>query len=169
MTKSGTFETIQTTEEHPFHVNERGWVKARSLVVGQRLTTATGSEAVVATIAFTGERARVYNLHIEGVHQYLVGDNGILVHNNTPPQLPDGLIAREGQFELRHRYKGYEHAPPHAHLIGPHGEVRVGQNGKPLAGERELTHKEREFLNRSKSKLRSTIDRIMRWYRACRL
>ena len=41
------------------------------------------SLGTIATITFTGTRSTVYNLEVEGLHNYAVGPNGVLVHNGS--------------------------------------------------------------------------------------
>ncbi|MCE7974373.1 MAG: hypothetical protein DYG92_08660 [Leptolyngbya sp. PLA1] len=77
--------TLNTTEEHPFLV-ERGetsstWVQAASLKPGDEVRTAGGEPAVVVSVQFTGRRATVYNIEVEGLHNYRVGPDGVVVHN----------------------------------------------------------------------------------------
>jgi len=90
-------EAIQTTEEHPFWVDVKGWVRADSLDPGDRLSTlmsrpaagqsatpeaaATGPVVRVASVTFTQHTATVYNLSVAGINTYLVGPDGVLVHN----------------------------------------------------------------------------------------
>jgi hypothetical protein len=76
----GRIETIQTTDEHPFWVEEAGWTRADSLSSGATLRTASG-EAIARAIRFTSRRETVYNLTVEDAHTYLVGADGVWVHN----------------------------------------------------------------------------------------
>jgi hypothetical protein len=80
VSESGGDGTLRTTEEHPLYTADRGWVGVIDLQPGDVVSTATG-DAVVRLIVFTGEVAPVYNLEVEGVHDYFVGDDGVLVHN----------------------------------------------------------------------------------------
>ncbi len=80
-------ETLRTTEEHPFWVESRGWVAAGDLRAGD-VVHASGGAAVVASVAFTGERQTVFNFEVEGVHTYRVGGAGVLVHNRGSCELP---------------------------------------------------------------------------------
>ena len=81
--------TLNTTEEHPFLVEVDGeqaapgrWVQAASLKPGDEVFTAGGEPAVVVSVQFTGRRATVYNIEVEGLHNYRVGREGFVVHNN---------------------------------------------------------------------------------------
>ena len=76
-------ETIDTTTNHPFYVEEKGWVAAGDLDVGDILYTADGDEVEVTDIELEklAEPILVYNLEVEDFHTYFVGEYGVLVHN----------------------------------------------------------------------------------------
>ncbi len=72
-------EVIETTEEHPFFVG-CAWVRADQLQPGDILNGAFGGVPVLA-IEHTNRLATVHNLEVEGVHNYRVGEGGVVVHN----------------------------------------------------------------------------------------
>ena len=94
-------ETIDTTTNHPFYVDGKGWVAAGDLEVGDTLVTADGNEVEVTDLEldkFT-EPIFVYNLEVEDFHTYFVGEYGVLVHNyevagkgHTGRQEPKNLL-----------------------------------------------------------------------------
>lgn len=179
----GQVETFPTTEEHPFLVEaeETGgepiWRRADHLKPGDLVRTLDRGTARVESITYTDRATTVYNLEVEGLHNYHVGEGGVVVHNQSVPRLPDHDIITEGGISLRHNYGAttsvrggrIEHGPAHLHLRSPDGEIRIGQNGKPLAGDRELTRAERDFVTRHLSTVRSVVDKIMRWHKACNI
>ena len=77
-------ETIDTTTNHPFYVEEKGWVAAGDLKIGDILVTAVGNKVEVTDLELEklAEPIFVYNLEVEDFHTYFVGEYGILVHNN---------------------------------------------------------------------------------------
>ena len=77
-------ETIDTTTNHPFYVEEKGWVAAGDLEVGNILVTAVGDEVEVTDLELEklAEPITVYNLEVEDFHTYFVGEYGVLVHNS---------------------------------------------------------------------------------------
>jgi len=102
--QDGAAEAFNTTEEHPFYVEGRGWVPAQSLKSGDVVRTmasgvgqasaepgaampASWPIAEVGTVEFTNRLATVYNFEVEGVHTYRVGAGGVLVHNRGPCSL----------------------------------------------------------------------------------
>jgi hypothetical protein len=61
-----------------------------------------------------------------------------------------------------------DHAPPHAHVVTPGmKEAQIGQNGKPLKTSRPLTAAEEVVVERNLAKIRSQVDKFMRWYKVC--
>lgn len=76
-------EQIITTHEHPFYVIGKEWLAAEELAVGDVLMTGDGEEVVIDEIIYNplSEPIQVYNFTVDGTHNYLVGENGFLVHN----------------------------------------------------------------------------------------
>ncbi|AGP41062.1 papain fold toxin domain-containing protein [Sorangium cellulosum] len=75
-------ESIRATVEHPFWT-QRGWVGARQLTSGDRVLQRSGTWSRVVTVSETGESVTVYNFEVERFHTYFVGEQGVLVHNNS--------------------------------------------------------------------------------------
>ncbi len=76
-------EEITTTHEHPFYVQGEGWIAAEDLEVGDMLMTADGTYLPIENIVqyMPENLVRVFNFTVEGTHNYLVTETGILVHN----------------------------------------------------------------------------------------
>ena len=66
-----------------FYVHGRGWVAAGDLNVGDEVYLIDGSTAYVtgAELERFTESITVYNLEVEGLNTYFVGDGAVLVHN----------------------------------------------------------------------------------------
>ena len=75
-------EEIVTTYEHPFYVIGKEWVAAEDLAVGDVIKTMTG-EVTITDIVYTELETpvQVYNFMVDGTHNYLITESGILVHN----------------------------------------------------------------------------------------
>ena len=74
---------LRGTGGHPLWSLDRDdWVSVRDLQVGERLQTAEGAVSVEALEKVRGLH-RVYNLEVEGDHEYLVGEAGIRAHNQS--------------------------------------------------------------------------------------
>ena len=76
-------ETIDTTTNHPFYVEEKGWVAAGDLKIGDVLVTAVGKKVEVTDLELEklAEPILVYNLDVADFDTYFVGEYGVLVHN----------------------------------------------------------------------------------------
>lgn len=71
---------IVTTAEHPFYVNNKGWVKAGDLEMGDECKKVDGSDSFISTVEELKEVHTVYNLlSVSDNHNFYA--NGILVHN----------------------------------------------------------------------------------------
>ena len=76
-------EEIETTREHPFWVEGKGFVEAQFLSAGDSLRLATGKEATVEEVwqEAQDEKVLVYNFEVADYHTYFVAELGVLVHN----------------------------------------------------------------------------------------
>jgi hypothetical protein len=89
---------LDATSNHPFFVPARGWTKARDLVAGDRLLSLDQRMVLVTHISCESllEPVHTFNLHVDGVHNYFVGNApAVLVHNGTPvtnPELGNPLV-----------------------------------------------------------------------------
>ena len=77
-------EEVVTTVDHPFYVNDRGFVNAGELIVGDELLDVNGNVILVENfdVELTDEPVKVYNFGVEDFHTYHVGEFRILVHND---------------------------------------------------------------------------------------
>ena len=78
-------QTIRSTVGHPYFVVGRGWVHAKDLKVGDRLSGSLGEPLVVTGLEIREEQAKHYNFEVEGFHTYFVSetksDPAVWVHN----------------------------------------------------------------------------------------
>jgi len=103
-------QTLKTTDEHPYHAQGKGWIKARDLEVGDVFFGLDGSCGVLlaSTREEHPEGVWVYNLRIEGTHTYFVRQQGVdaepvWVHN---AEYQDGMtgtgdLAGQGNDKFR--------------------------------------------------------------------
>ena len=94
-------DTIFTTPEHPFYVENKGMTQAQLLHKGDLLSTVTPTEASLAllphlarsgitveNIHLLDTTVAVYNFEVSDFHTYFVGNQSIWVHNaNCGPTL----------------------------------------------------------------------------------
>ncbi|MBK6828711.1 MAG: hypothetical protein IPG86_18505 [Chitinophagaceae bacterium] len=84
-------ELIHVTAEHPFYVSGKGWVKARDLKKGDKLKSSDGKVSVqIASIKQVSETVVVYNMEVDGNHNYFVTGSTILVHNKNITEIKEG-------------------------------------------------------------------------------
>ena len=74
---------INTTENHPFYAEGKGWCAASGLEDGDILHAQDGSAVMVKDVEARqlDEAVKVYNLEIEEYHTYYVSGRKVLVHN----------------------------------------------------------------------------------------
>jgi Protein of unknown function (DUF1557). len=74
---------LGTTEDHPFwSVTDGRFERADELSAGEKVLTADGRVLTVRGLrSGTSRSALAYNLEVEGIHTYHVGDDDVLVHN----------------------------------------------------------------------------------------
>jgi hypothetical protein len=93
-------ESIASTGSHPYWVNGKGWLLAKQLEAGDRLHGISGSIPIEKTAEVkseSGPNGISYNLIVADFNTYFVGEQGILVHDNTTRRptaaLLPGLLA----------------------------------------------------------------------------
>lgn len=95
-------QMIETTDNHPFWVEGKGWVFADELEAGDRLQKDDGSDLTIDRIEFVklNEPVTVYNFTVEDYHTYYVTDLGIWVHNTEGPcnldKIEDKYLKKRG-------------------------------------------------------------------------
>ncbi|MFE0025025.1 polymorphic toxin-type HINT domain-containing protein [Amycolatopsis sp. NPDC059021] len=159
--------TVTATANHPFwDPDRRAWVDAGDLRPGETLATLPGAEPVRVTGVGAEQRElTVYNLTVAGTHTYFVlaGDVPVLVHNQDEDGSPAGTIVDDSGVKIQ--IYSNDHGPAHAHVKGGGKEVRIGQNGKPLAGDPELSKQQAKVVQNHLGDIRDAIRYSMRKYR----
>lgn len=92
---------VETTAEHPFYVDGKGWTPAGQLAIGNAIVTRAGPSVKVTKIEKKEKPATVYNFEVEGTHSYFVGNANLRwlwVHNDCYGLLMKGgkVIGRSG-------------------------------------------------------------------------
>lgn len=80
-------EAIATTDDHPFwSVTDQQFERADELSPGEQVLAADGRVITVSALRLDEVRETLaYNLSVEGIHTYHVGESEILVHNTCGP------------------------------------------------------------------------------------
>ena len=75
-------QLIETTNNHPFWVEGKGWVLAIDLKVGDELVQSNGNHLKIENIVIVhhDEKVKVYNFTVADFHTYFVSSLGIWVH-----------------------------------------------------------------------------------------
>ncbi|MEZ4730246.1 MAG: polymorphic toxin-type HINT domain-containing protein [Caldilineaceae bacterium] len=79
-------EQLETTPEHPFFTQERGWVEADELWTGAHVYRADGRLGTVQNAIVARRQQPMYNLTVAQAHTFFVSDGQWLVHNCPPEQ-----------------------------------------------------------------------------------
>ncbi|MFS0558362.1 polymorphic toxin-type HINT domain-containing protein [Brevibacillus sp. 179-C9.3 HS] len=76
-------QVIETTDNHPFWVEGKGWVVAANLQVWDKLQQSNGNTLTIDHIKIVkhDEKVKVYNFTVADFNTYFVSDLGIWVHN----------------------------------------------------------------------------------------
>jgi len=86
-------EVLTTTEDHPFwSVTDQRFERADELTGGEQVLGADGRVISVSGLRVgTAREALAYNLSVEGIHTFHVGQSEVLVHNTCIPWSSAGL------------------------------------------------------------------------------
>ena len=76
-------EVIKTTPKHQFYVVDKGWIRAFELEEGDGIVAKDNSNLIITKIEHKSyeEPLKVYNITVEGYHNYLITQYELLVHN----------------------------------------------------------------------------------------
>ena len=76
-------EVIKTTPKHQFYVVDKGWIRAYELKEGDKISSKNNSNLTIEKIEYKyyEEPLKVYNMTVEGYHNYLITQYELLVHN----------------------------------------------------------------------------------------
>ena len=115
-------ETVETTPEHPWYTEDRAWVNAGELRLGEHIHKADGSYGSVQSIKIVYKPKIMYNLTVEKAHTFFVGQQQWLVHNSCIPPTKINAAVLEGA--------GWNKLEGRANDIGAH--IGVASDGGPL-------------------------------------
>lgn len=93
-------EVITSTIDHPFFVQDAGFVGAGDLYIGDKLLDAEGNTLLVEDVKTEKLDApvKVYNFKVDEFHTYYVGNQSVWIHNSCGTQHQmDGKVMRNGE------------------------------------------------------------------------
>ncbi len=105
-------DQLGVTYRHPIYSTTLGdWRLAGELEVGEEVFTKFGNTKVVSSTKKEGSET-VYNLEIKELHNFLVGESGIVVHNNYGiiQALIDGIHNATKAFHKPYKCQEYSQA-----------------------------------------------------------
>ncbi len=90
-------KVIETTEEHPFYVKDRGWTIASELKAGDLLSSDDGQWIPLEKTVLSGGYRAVFNVTVADHHTYFIGDDdwgfSIWSHNLYGQPGPEFFVA----------------------------------------------------------------------------
>ena len=85
-------EKISATTEHPFYVDNKGWVKVKDLKIGDRVKSSNKKPIRITSIRKENKSVIVYNIRVKDNHNYYITHSKLLVHNKD---IEEGLSVSE--------------------------------------------------------------------------
>ncbi|MEF3311883.1 polymorphic toxin-type HINT domain-containing protein [Paenibacillus sp. GYB004] len=90
-------QVIESTFNHPFWVDGKGWTFVKDLKIGDLLVQSDGNKLKIESIELEHKHVIVYNMTVDEFHTYFVSDLGIWVHNTGPCRLSATTLATMGK------------------------------------------------------------------------
>ncbi len=72
---------VSSTDNHRYFLSTNDWVEARDIQVGDEILTSSGNYSKVLDKFTIVKNLKVFNLTVDNLHNYFVGEEGILAHN----------------------------------------------------------------------------------------
>jgi intein/homing endonuclease len=76
-------QVIESTYNHPFWVDGKGWTFVKDLKVGDLLVQSDGNTLKIDSIKLEQKHVSVFNMTVDEFHTCFVSDLGIWVHNTS--------------------------------------------------------------------------------------
>jgi RHS repeat-associated protein len=80
---NGARTTFHVTDDHPWKIAGKGWVRTAELQPSQRIETVQAGQLLIHSVTLTRRVEATYNLTVEEWHTFLVGAEGAIVHNTN--------------------------------------------------------------------------------------
>lgn len=108
-------EVVTSTLDHPFYVQDAGFVGAGDLYIGDKLLDAEGNTLLVEDVKTEklDVPVKVYNFKVDEFHTYHVGEASVFVHNadypshmNADGSLKPNTEYTTGEYDYKYRTNG---------------------------------------------------------------
>ncbi|WP_148466836.1 polymorphic toxin-type HINT domain-containing protein [Paenibacillus senegalimassiliensis] len=99
-------QVIESTFNHPFYVEGKGWTFVKDLKAGDLLVQSDGNTLKIDSIELLNKHVTVYNMTVDEFHTYFVSGLGIWVHNTGPCDLKPTVTNTKLNNLVESLYKG---------------------------------------------------------------
>jgi RHS repeat-associated protein len=99
-------DKIETTTEHPFWLEGKGFIEAGEIQPNDVVRTLSGELKLVETVHLEPRNELVYNFEVADFHTYFVGHEAVLVHNTCPDKEKPSLGTNGTQVTSKTLWKG---------------------------------------------------------------
>jgi RHS repeat-associated protein len=156
--ENGVEESVTTTAEHPFYIDNQGWTPAGDILAG---TTVSGpkseNDISIVSIQVNQDPQYAYNFTVDTDHTYFVGKTNMWVHNRCKAKSASQMQQKVKKDQAPSGIKRFDPADStvkssqdHVHKtdgtsMNVDGTVHDKKNGVP-----KFTNKEKKFLKENK-------------------
>ncbi len=143
-------QTIESTFNHPFYVQGKGWTFVKDLKVGDLLVQSDGNTLKIESIELEHKQVTVYNMTVDEFHTYFVSDLGIWVHNTgtcSINDLPDHVQSSYKKYD-KNGWKGNVAGYTQGTKAGAKYENSNGALPTTDANGKPITYKEFDVNNK---------------------
>jgi hypothetical protein len=163
--KEETGSILRPTATHPIFSETAGkWVSAGELRKGDMVRTAEGNAEIAEIRGYPGQH-QVFNLEVEGEHEYFAGDGRVLSHNTCPggPSRDEWVQGGNKQMirEANNNFEiaEYLHQKGHGSNIRPN--PREGVDGAGRQGDALIDGVPHEFKTLQPTSTAKTIENVV--------
>jgi hypothetical protein len=82
--EAGSEEILEVTDNHPFWIEDLGWIESGKLKPGMRVSNYNGGYLTVVELTTLNASPVTYNFEVADFHTYFVGEKRAWVHNQCP-------------------------------------------------------------------------------------
>jgi hypothetical protein len=95
-------DRIETTPDHRFwSPASDAWLTARELALSHALMSPQGDATAVQAVELRIGTRATYDIEVEGMHNYFVGESGVLAHNADESCLPDAAGGNVSKSDMK--------------------------------------------------------------------